>query len=322
MQKSFSEGEALEKYWYRMLRNFSICDHHSGEGEEMLSQQTMCRRNISGMAPMKVNKPALWQGIAGVVCALLLISNMAQAREWKEVRMATEGGYIPFSETAPDGSLRGLDIDIGNAICEEMKLKCTWLKTEWEAMIPTLISNKIDAIVASMTINEERRARVDFTNKYYSTPLALVAKKGSDIKPDKASLKGKKIGLCRGTIADNFATRFLSGQNTELIRYHLQDEADLDLAAGRLDAVFTDYWQAYGGFLSRPEGKDFAIMGGKVYGSTHEERKMIGEGVGIAVRKKDQDLKEILNQGIKAIRANGTYGKIVRKYFSEDIYGQ
>lgn len=99
----------------------------------------------------------------------------------------------------------------------------------------------------------------------------------------------------------------------------MQDEADLDLAAGRLDATLTDYWQAYGGFLKSPEGKGFSIVGGKIYDSTPEERKVIGEGIGFAVRKKDQDLKKILDQGLAAIRANGTYDKIVRKYFPEDI---
>lgn len=260
---------------------------------------------------------------AGIALAMILLaSGIAQAREWKELRLATEGGYLPFSETAPDGTLRGLDVDIGNAICEEMKLKCVWFKIEWEAMIPVLISNKVDAIVASMTITDERRAKVDFTSRYYSAPLALVARKGANLKPDPASLKGRKLGLTRGTIADNFATRFWGGKSIEIIRYRMQDEADIDLAAGRLDAVLTDYWQAFGGFLSGAEGKGFAIAGGKIHGSTPEERKVVGEGVGIAVRKKDQDLRKILDQGIAAIRANGKYDKIVRKYFAEDIYGQ
>jgi len=274
------------------------------------------------MSMINAMKSNAWRSIVGTACMLILASGMAQAREWKEARLASEGGYTPFSDTAPDGSVRGLDIDIGNAICAEMKLKCTWLKIEWEAMIPTLISNKVDAIIASMTITEERRAKVDFTSRYYSTPLALVAKNGTSIKPDKSSLKGKKIGLNRGTISDNYATRFWGDAGVEIIRYRLQDEADLDLAAGRLDAVLTDYWQAYGGFLKTPEGKGFSIAGGKIYGGTPEERKVIGEGVGIAVRKNDQDLKKILDQGLASIRANGTYDKIVHKYFAEDIYGK
>ena len=100
------------------------------------------------------------------------------------MRLATEGGYPPFSDTRADGKLEGLDVDIGNALCVELQLRCSWVKVEWEAMIPALIAHKFDAIVASMSITEERKARVDFTDKYYASPLALVARKGSRLEPD------------------------------------------------------------------------------------------------------------------------------------------
>ena len=257
--------------------------------------------------------------IAGLVWLVLAVG-AAQARDWKEVRLANEGGYPPFSETAPDGTLRGLDIDFGNALCAELRLKCVWISSDWEAMIPSLISGKVDAILASMTITEERRAKVDFTARYYSTPLALVARAGASVRPDVVSLKGLKVGVERGTVADDFASRFWGGKGVEIIRYRMQDEVYLDLVAGRLDGAMTDYWQAFGGFLNRPQGKGFAIAGGKISGRTPEERKVVGEGVGIAVRKKDQDLRKLLDKGIVAIRANGVYDRIVRKYFAEDIY--
>ena len=250
-----------------------------------------------------------------------MASSGVMAKEWKEVRLATEGAYPPFNETAADGSVRGLDVDIGNAVCAEMKLKCTWVKQEWDGMIPALNSRKFDAIIASMWITEERKAKVDFTNKYYSSPLALVAKSGSPLKPTLESLKGKKIGVQRGTIADNYATKFWDGKGVEIVRYAKQDECYLDLASGRMDAAFADYWEAYGGFLVKPEGKNYSVAGDKVFGKTADERATIGEGIGIAVRKKDQDLKAVLNKGIAAIRANGTYDKIVKKYFQGDIYG-
>ena len=260
------------------------------------------------------------QRLASLLCAFLVAASAGAASD-KELRLANEGGYPPFSDTAPDGSLYGLDVDIGNAICAEMQLKCIWIKVAWEAMIPSLISNKVDAIVASMTITEERRRKVDFTSKYYATPLALVARAGDTIRPEPNALVGRKVGLERGTVADDYASRFWRGKGSEIIRYRVQDEAYLDLKAGRLDAVLTDYWQAVGGFLNRPEGRGHAIAGGRILGRTAAERKAIGEGVGIAVRKNDQALQKVLNDGIARIRANGTYDRIVRKYFSEDIYG-
>lgn len=256
-----------------------------------------------------------------LVAAATLSTPSAMAKDWTEVRLATEGAYPPFNETAADGSVRGLDVDIGNAICAEMKLKCSWVKQEWDGMIPALISRKFDAIIASMSVTEERKAKVDFSDKYYASPLALVAKNGSPLKPSLDALKGKKIGVQRGTVADNYATKYWDGKGVEIVRYAKQDESYLDLASGRMDAAWADYWEAYGGFLAKPEGKAYGVAGEKVFGKTAEERATIGEGIGIAVRKKDQDLKAIFNKGIAAIRANGTYDKIVKKYFKDDIYG-
>lgn len=252
---------------------------------------------------------------------LAFFAGSVMAKDWTEVRMASEGAYPPFNETASDGSIRGLDIDIGNAICTEMKLKCTWVKQDWDGMIPALISRKFDAIIASMSITDERKAKVDFSNKYYASPLALIAKSGSPLRPELSALKGKKVGVQRGTVADNFATKFWEGKGVEIVRYAKQDECYLDLASGRMDAAFADYWEVYGGFLTKPEGKNYVVLGEKVFGKTAEEKAVVGDGIGIAIRKKDTDLKEVLNKGLAAIRANGTYEKIVKKYFKEDIYG-
>lgn len=257
-----------------------------------------------------------------LAAALMALALSAQAKEWKEIRMATEGAYPPFNEIGPDGAVRGLDVEIGNALCAEMKAKCVWIKQEWDGMIPALTARKFDAILASMSITEERKQKVDFTNKYYASPLALIAKTGSPLKPAVDALKGKKVGVQRGTVSDNFATKFWDGKGVNLVRYAKQDEAYLDLGSGRLDAAFADYWEAYGGFLSKPEGKNYSVIGERVFGKTAEERAVVGDGIGIAVRKQDTDLKEQLNKALAAIRANGTYDRIAKKFFKEDIYGQ
>jgi ABC-type amino acid transport substrate-binding protein len=155
--------------------------------------------------------------------------------------------------------LKGFDIDIGNALCAEMKAKCTWVKQEWDGMIPALMARKFDAIVASMSITAERKAKVDFTNKYYASPVVLIAKTGSPLRPELASLKGKKVAVQRGTVSDNFATKYWDGKGVEVVRYGKQDEAYLDLKSGRVDATFADYWEAYGGFLTKPEGSGYRL---------------------------------------------------------------
>jgi histidine transport system substrate-binding protein len=253
---------------------------------------------------------------------LTLAAPWACAGSWGEIRLATESSNPPFSEVAPDGALRGMNIDIGNALCAELKARCSWVRQDWDTLIPSLVSHKFDAIVASMSITAERRAKVAFTDKYYTSPLTLVARIGTQLQPTAASLQKKTVGVQRGTVPDNFATHFWDGKGPRIVRYAKQDEAFLDLAAGRVDAVLVDYLEALGGFLAKNEERAFALAGDKLYGKTAEEKVLLGDGIGIAVRKRDDDLREQLNQALAAIRANGVYDQIRKKYFKFDIYNQ
>ncbi|MFT3757977.1 ABC transporter substrate-binding protein [Thauera sp.] len=257
-----------------------------------------------------------------VFAALALSMQGAMAKDWDSIRFATEGAYPPFNTVDTSGAVQGLDVDISNALCEEMKVKCTWVKQEWDGMIPALLSRKFDAISASMSITEERKKRVDFTDKYYATPLALVAKKGSSLLPELDLLKGKRIGVQRGTVADAFATRFWAEKGVNVVRYARQEEAYLDLTSGRIDAAWADALVADGGFLKQPAGAEYTFVGGLYHGRSAEEKGVIGEGVGIAIRKQDAELKHKLNAALAAIRANGKYDEIRKKYFDYDIYGE
>ncbi len=239
----------------------------------------------------------------------------AQAPDWKKLRIGVEGAYPPFSEVGPDGKLKGFDIDIAQALCAEIKAECTLVQQEWDGIIPALQSRKFDAIVASMAITEERLKVVNFTNKYYNTPSRLVAKAGTTLQPTPEGLKGKRIGVQRSTIQDRFVTATFTG--SEIVRYAKADEVYLDLAAGRVDAVFSDVLAVDGGFLKKPQGKGFGF-----FGPGFDDPKFFGTGTGIAVRKADTALQQKLNAAITAIRANGVYKKINDKYFDFDVYGK
>ena len=106
-------------------------------------------------------KSVLLAGVASVLAVL-----PAQSKDWKEIRIATEGAYPPFNFVAADGSLQGLDVDIANALCAAMEAKCTIVANDWEGMIPGLKANKFDAVVASMSVTEDRKKQVAFTDKY------------------------------------------------------------------------------------------------------------------------------------------------------------
>jgi len=236
------------------------------------------------------------------------------AKEWKNIRIGVEGAYPPFSQTEADGTVTGFDIDIANALCEEMNAKCTLVKQDWDGIIPALLSRKFDAIIATMDITEARKKKVAFTDKYQHIPARFAALKGSDYQATDEFMKGKRIGVQRATsmdlyISDNFPS-------AKIKRYGTFDEAYLDLKASRVDYVIADSASISSGLLAKEGGDKFEFVGPKL-----NDSKWFGEGAGIAIRKRDKDLAEQFNAAIDAIRANGTYKKIQDKYFSFDVYG-
>lgn len=253
--------------------------------------------------------------ISMLIALFALSVNVAQAKQWKQIRIGVEGAYPPFSQTEADGSLTGFDIDIANALCAEMHAKCTLVKQDWDGIIPALLARKYDAIIATMDITEERKKRVAFSNKYQHIPARFVALKGAEYQATPEFMAGKKVGVQRATsmdlyISDNYP-------QAQIKRYGSADEAYLDLKAGRLDYVMADSAAISGGLLAKEGGDKFALIGPKL-----NDPKWFGEGAGIAVRKQDKDLVEQFNAAIKAIRANGTYQTIQDKYFTFDVYGE
>ncbi|WP_426416318.1 ABC transporter substrate-binding protein [Aestuariirhabdus sp. LZHN29] len=240
-----------------------------------------------------------------------LAATPAMAKEWNKVRIGVEGAYPPFSQTNPDGSVTGFDIDVANALCAAMNAECTMVKQDWDGIIPALLARKYDAIIASMSITEERKQKVDFTKKYYTSPLAYAAKKGAGI--DTSNLAGKTVGVQRSTIADTYISNAVEGVNVK--RYGTQDEAYLDIKAGRLDLLVADVFVLTDGFLSKEGGDAYELVGDSI-----TDAKWVGEGIGIAVRKRDKDLTSQLNAAIDKIRADGTYDKIRKQYFEFEIY--
>jgi len=248
--------------------------------------------------------------------ALSMLSLTAVAEDAKPIRIGIEAGYPPFSMKTPDGKLTGFDVDIGDALCAQMKVKCTWVEQEFDGLIPALKVRKIDAILSSMSITEDRKKSVDFTNKYYNTPARLVMKAGTQVSDGLAELKGKNIGVQRGSIHERFAREVLAPLGAEIKPYGSQNEIYLDVSAGRLDGTVADATLLDDGFLKTDAGKGFAFVG-----PAFTDEKYFGDGIGIAVRKGDA-LKDKINSAITAIRENGKYKQIQDKYFAFDIYGK
>jgi len=250
------------------------------------------------------------------VVMVLITAVGVQAKDWKKVRIGVEGAYPPFSYVTPEGELAGFDIDIAKALGAAMGAEVELVAQDWDGIIPALLAKKYDAIIASMSITEERKKKVGFTNKYYNTPAKFVCKKGAMAEFSRDNIKGKKVGVQRATIHDNYLTDNY-GNDVEVVRYGTQDEAYLDLVAGRVDLLLADSVALSDGFLKKPEGKDFQFIDPDL-----SDPKWFGNGAGIAIRKEDKDLAELFNKAIDKIRADGTYKKIQDKYFDFNVYGE
>ena len=252
--------------------------------------------------------------IAVAVVAMMILGTSVSANEWNKIRVGVEGAYPPFSWVEKDGTLKGFDIDIAMALCEEIGAECVLVPQDWDGIIPALLARKYDAIIASMSITEERKKKVAFSEKYYNTPAKFARKKGSGITISKAGLKGKKVGVQRATTHDNFITAEF-GDSVEIKRYGTQDEAYLDAISGRVDLLLADSIAMEDGFLKTDKGKGWEFVG-----PGYSDPKYFGVGAGIAVRKSDGELAKLFSLAIKVIRSNGVYHRINGKYFAFDVY--
>ncbi len=251
-----------------------------------------------------------------LTAAVFIFSGSASAKNWKKIRMCSEGAFPPFNSVSPEGELVGFDIDIGNALCDYLKVKCTWQKQAWEGTIPGLLARKYDASIAQMSITEERLKKVAFTNKYMKTPTRLAGHENFVTRVIMGKIKKPKIGVQRETIQDRYASHFW-GNKAEIVRYGSQDEVYLDMKSGRLDLLFADSISILDGFLKLKGNEAYQFIG-----PVFTDPKWFGKGVGIAIHKQNQDLVEMFNKAIDGIRANGTYKKIQDKYFDIDVYGE
>lgn len=240
---------------------------------------------------------------------LCMAAGVATAKEYKELRFGVDPSYAPFESKAADGSLVGFDIDLGNAICAELKVKCKWVESDFDGMIPGLKANKFDGVISSMTVTEAREKVIDFSSELFSGPTALVYKKGSGIS-DVASLKGKKVGYEQGTIQEAYAKAVLDKAGVETKAYANQDQVYADLMSGRLDATIQDMLQAKLSFLKSPQGADYEV-------SQPIDSELLPAKTAVGIAKGNTELKALLDKGIKAIHDDGTYDSIQKKHFGD-----
>lgn len=252
------------------------------------------------------------RGAFAAAAILAIAAGSASAQDAK-LKLGTEGAYPPFNYATPDGKLAGFDIELGEALCEEMKTECEFVVQDFDGSIPALQAGKFDAII-NITITPERMEQVDFTRKYYQTPPAIAVPKDSTLTgASPEDLKGKVLGVQNSTIHANYAADEYT--ESEVKSYPTGDEARADMASGRVDAVMdgsiilTEWLETEAGACC------------KLLGTLTPDPEVHGPGVGIALQKGNTELTDKLNAAIDALRANGKYKEINDRYFTFDAYG-
>ena len=247
-------------------------------------------------------------GLMAVVAAPLLFAGGGadgDAGVPATLRIGTEGQYPPFNYLDESGALQGFDVDIALALCERLQVECELVMQDWDGIIPALLDKKFDAIVASMSITDERRKAVSFTDRYYSNQARFLSAKRSKFDP--AYRSGKTIGAQRATVAANWLEENAGAAEVKL--YDTQEQVFLALTAGGLDAAFGDGLMLFEWL--RNNGSDEYHLVGDGYS--------LDDGIGIAVRKEDNELRTALNTALAAMVEDGTYAKINARYFPFSI---
>ena len=255
----------------------------------------------------------------------------AFAKEWKTVRIATEGGYMPWNGADSSGKLIGFEIELAAELCKRAGVKCDVKAQEWDGIIPGLQQGKYDAVMAGMSITEERRQLIEFSKPYASDPATFAALKGSPLLSAKLvagridlaggdggkaafagladALKGKSVGVQVSTIHQTMMEKHLPG--VALRTYDKTDSMALALISGRIDAMISDQ-SVIADLQKAADGKNIALFGPGLV------RGVLGDGIGVGMRKADGDLKKLFDKAISAAAADGTTSKLAIKWFGFD----
>jgi polar amino acid transport system substrate-binding protein len=250
--------------------------------------------------------PDTWQGDA--------LRPKPDLRGLEKLRFVTDSDYPPFHYFDEVGALTGFNVDLAKAMCEALEVECEIKDVDWSELFISLERGDADAAIASIRISAESLVRADFTSRYYATPARFVAQKTNtlkDIGPE--TLEGKKVGVAKGTGHEAYLKLFFP--NVALASFDTPEDAQKALKSGAIDFVFGDgigltFW------LNGMTAEGCCEFRGGPYLDT----KFFGEGVGIAVKKGNRQLAEILNYALEQVHASGRYEELFLRYFPMSFF--
>jgi polar amino acid transport system substrate-binding protein len=225
------------------------------------------------------------------------------------IRFLTESDYPPFNYLDEDNVLTGFNVDMARAICLELSAACDIQVRPWRELLPALRRGEADAVIASHAASPSALKIVDFTDRYYHTPARFAGKRGGarlEVTPE--GLEGKRIAVAKGTAHEAYLRAFF--RFSAIRAFETPELARDALVSGAVDLLFDDgislvFW------LNGTASKACCEFKGGAFA----EPKYFGDGVGIAIKRDDNQLKSLINSALKRIRENGRYEELVLRYF-------
>jgi polar amino acid transport system substrate-binding protein len=242
--------------------------------------------------------------------ALAAVSSIAKA----DLVFGTDAApYPPFTSQNAAGEWEGWEYEAMLGVCAEMNEKCTMVPIAWDGIIPALLEKKFDGIFGSMAMNDERKKKIDFSDMYYDSMTVVVGNKSADKNFTPETFKGKTIGIQAASSNANYAEKYYVPAGATLKAYKGQDEVNADLAAGRIDYTVVDGVSMMS-FLATADGGCCEVLG-----AVPIDLAVLGNGVGVGLRKEDSALRDKINAAIKAFAAKGGFETLNAKYKLEGL---
>jgi polar amino acid transport system substrate-binding protein len=250
--------------------------------------------------------PDAWQGDA--------VRPRPDLRNLEILRFVTDSDFPPFHYLDEEGALVGFNVDLAQAICDELNVQCEIRAMAWDDLLKALENNEADAAIASLRITPDALARAEFTERYYHTPARFIADKDyelQDVLPE--TVEGAKVGVIRETAHEAYLRTYFS--KAEIVSYDTAEEAQAALKDRKIDLLFGDGISLMFWMNSVTADGCCEFRGGPFL-----DPKYFGEGIGIAVRKGDRELTEILNYALEQVHANRHYEELFLRYFPMSFF--
>lgn len=231
-----------------------------------------------------------------------------------QIRIGTESGFKPYEYKDAKGKLTGIDVDLGDAICAELKAQCVWVDMPFDELIPAVKEGKIDVIMAALSVTPERKEHIIFSTRLHESGSALIAPKKNKMTLSPASLKGKKIGVQEASSNQTYAEETWVPAGAEVVTFKTQEQVYENLINGKVDAVMADAVEAEYTLLRTPNGPNYSFVGGTVL----LDQKLDG-GSAAGFAKTNTKLRDQFNDAFDRIKRKGRLGPMYRKYVSYDI---